>query len=142
MSLTAPFAVATNRVRASVQAAGQSVLVYALIGVLALLGAGFLIAALYIWLASVTDVLAAALLMGTGFLAIAGIWLAIVMSQANRRRQERRRTAADSAVLASTLSLASAGLRLASRSRGSLVWTALAAIAAGWYFGRSGDDAD
>lgn len=140
--MIAPFSALTNRVNATIRSAGQSAMVYLTVAVMGLIGAGFLIAALYIWLASITDGLAAAILLGIGFIAVAGIVLAIVVSQANRRKRERRRAAADSAVLASTLSLASTGLRLASRARGPFFWPAVAVIAAGWYFSRGGDDED
>lgn len=142
MSLIAPVSAITNRFGAAVHSAGQSALIYVLVAVMGIIGAGFLVAALYIWLASVTDVLAAALILGTGFLAVAGIALATVIARSNRRKRQRRRSAADSAMMASTLSLASTGLRIASRARGGLLWPALAAIAAGWYLSQSGGGDD
>ena len=139
MALTAPFAAVTGRATSAVRSMGQSVAAYAIISVIGLVGIGFLVAALYIWLAQETSPLGAALLMGAGFLAIAGIALAVVMARNARKKEERRRNAANTAMMASTVSLASTGLRLASRAKGPLFWPAVAAIAIGWYFGRSGD---
>lgn len=142
MALMTPFSAITSRANSLAQSAGRTVGAYATIGILGLLGAGFLVAALYIWLAANTDPLAASLLMGTGFLAIAGISLAIVAANANRKERERKQSAADAAVMASTVSLAATGLKLASRVKGPLLIPALAAIAAGWYFGRSSGEDD
>ncbi|MAN75809.1 phage holin family protein [Pelagibacterium flavum] len=142
MALTAPFAAVTGRVSSTARSMGQSVAVYAVIALIGLVGIGFLISALYIWLAQETSPLGAALLMGAGFIAIAGISLAIVVARNNRKKEERRRDAANTAMMASTVSLASAGLRIASRAKGPLFWPAVAAIAIGWYFGTSGGDHD
>ena len=114
MALTAPFAAVTGRVSSTARSMGQSVAVYAVIALIGLVGIGFLISALYIWLAQETSPLGAALLMGAGFIAIAGISLAIVVARNNRKKEERRRDAANTAMMASTVSLASAGLRIAS----------------------------
>ena len=140
MALTAPFAAVADRAGSAVRSAGQSAALYGAIGLVGLTGAGFLVAALYIWLADATNTLAAAILMGAGFLAVAGIALAIVLAQARARKREHRRTAANTALLASTMSLATAGLRIASRAKGPLFWPAVAAIAAGWYLSSSGGD--
>ncbi|WP_421951433.1 hypothetical protein [Pelagibacterium sp.] len=140
MALTAPFAAVTGRATSAVRSVGQSVAAYAIIGLVGLVGLGFLVAALYIWLAQETTPLGAALLMGAGFVAIAGIALAIVIARNSRKKEERRRSAANTAMMASTVSLASAGLRIASRAKGPLFWPAVAAIALGWYFGTSGGD--
>ena len=140
MALTAPFAAAASRAGSVVRSAGQSAALYGAIGLVGLVGAGFLVAALYIWLAEATDTLVAALLIGAGFLAIAGIALAIAMAQGKRKKREHQSTAANTALLASTVSLATAGLRLASRAKGPLFWPAVAAIAAGWYLSTSGGD--
>ncbi|WP_417582771.1 phage holin family protein [Pelagibacterium sp.] len=143
MALTAPFSAVTSRATSAVRSAGMSAAFYVVIGLLGLVGAGFLIAALFIWLAQETSPLGAALLMGAGFLAISGISLAIAIARNNRKKEERRRNAASSATMASTMSLASAGIRLASRAKkGPLFWSAVAALAAGWYFGTSGGDDD
>lgn len=142
MALTAPFAAVVGRASAAVRSASQSIAIYAAIGLVGLIGAGFLVAALYIWLAAETNILAAAVLMGTGFLAIAGIALAIVIAQGRKRKREHRRAAADTALLASTVSLATTGLRIASRVKGPLFWPAVAALAVGWLLGNSGEDDD
>lgn len=144
MALAAPFAAVAARAGTAIQSAGQSVAVYAAIGLVGLVGAGFLVAALYIWLAEATSTLAAALLMGTGFLAIAGIALAVAIARGRKKKRENQRTAANTALLASTVSLATTGLRIVSRAKGPLFWPAVAAIAAGWYLGHSsgGDEDD
>lgn len=142
MALTAPFTAVTDRATSAVRSIGQSVAVYAIIGLIGLVGLGFLVAALYIWLAQETSPLGAALLMGGGLLALAVISLAIVMARNSRKKEQKRRSSANTAMMASTVSLASAGLRLASRARGPLFWPAVAAIALGWYFGTSGGDDD
>lgn len=140
MALTAPFAAAADRASSVARSMGQSVALYAAIGLMSLIGAGFLIAALYLWLAEATSPLAATLVIGLGFLAVSLITLAIVIAQANQKKEERRRAAADTALLATTASLASVGLRIASRTKGPMFWPAVAAIAAGWYFGRQNHD--
>lgn len=140
MALTAPFAAAADRAGSVARSMGQSVALYAAIGLMSLIGTGFLIAALYLWLAEATSPLAATLFIGVGFLVVAIITLAIVIAQANRKKEERRRAAADTALLATTASLASVGLRIASRAKGRMFWPAVAAIAAGWYFGRQNHD--
>ena len=142
MALTAPFAAVTGRASSAVRPMGQSVAAYVTIALIGAIGVGFLIAALYIWLAQETTPLGAALLMGAGFVAIAGISLAIVIARNSRKKEEKRRKAANTAMMASTVSLASAGLRIASRAKGPLFWPAVAAIAVGWYFGTSGGDHD
>lgn len=142
MALIAPFAAVTGRASSAVRSAGQTVVAYVLIGLLGLVGTAFLLAALFIWLAAATDPLAASLILGTAMLAIAGITLAVISAGASRRKRERRRSSTDAAMMASTLSLATTGLKLASRVRGPLLIPALAAIAAGWYLSRSGGDHD
>jgi large-conductance mechanosensitive channel len=142
MALTAPFAAVTDRATSAVRSIGQSVVAYVIIGLIGLVGIGFLISALYIWLAQQTSPLGAALLMGASFVAIAGISLAVVIARNNRKKEERRRNAANTAMMASTVSLASAGLRIASRAKGPLFWPAVAAVALGWYFSTSGGDHD
>lgn len=142
MALTAPFAAVTSRASSAIRSVGQSAVLYAVIGLLGLTGLGFLVAALYIWLAEATSTLAAAVLMGTGFLAIAAIVLAVAIARGKKEKREARHTAANTALLASSMSLATTGLRLASRAKGPLFWPALAAIAVGWYLGRPDHGAD
>ncbi|WP_338609861.1 phage holin family protein [Pelagibacterium nitratireducens] len=142
MALTAPFTAVTDRATSAVRSMGLSVAVYAIIGLIGLVGLGFLIAALYIWLAQETGPLEAALIMGAGFLVLAGISLGIVIARHKHKKEQKRRNSANTAMMASTVSLASTGLRIASRARGRLFWPAVAAIALGWYFGTSGGDDD
>ncbi|WMT85873.1 hypothetical protein NO932_13175 [Pelagibacterium sp. 26DY04] len=140
MALTAPFAAAANRASTAVRSVGQSVVLYAAIVLVGLTGAGFLVAALYIWLAQVTSTLAAALLMGAGFLAIAGIALAIAIGRGRKKKRENQRAAANTALLASSVSLATTAIRIVSRVRGPLLLPAIAALAAGWYLSTTGHD--
>jgi|TARA_A100001391_G_scaffold187912_1_gene158176 uncharacterized membrane protein (UPF0136 family) len=142
MALTAPFTAVTDRATSAVRSMGMSVAVYAIIGLIGLVGLGFLIAALYICLAQETGPLEAALIMGAGFLVLAGISLGIVIARHKHKKEQKRRNSANTAMMASTVSLASTGLRIASRARGRLFWPAVAAIALGWYFGTSGGDDD
>lgn len=140
MALTAPFAAAANRASTAVRSVGQSVVLYAAIALVGLTGAGFLVAALYIWLAEATSTLAAALLMGAGFLAIAGIALAIAIGRGRKKKRENQRAAANTALLASSVSLATTAIRIVSRVRGPLLLPAIAALAAGWYLSTTGHD--
>lgn len=142
MALTAPFAAAANRASSAVRSAGQSAAIYGAIALVGLTGAGFLVAALYIWLAEVTSTLGAAVLLGTGFLAIAGIALAIAIGQGKKKKRENQRAAANTALLASTVSLATTAIRVVSKVRGPLLLPALAALAAGWYLSSTGGDED
>lgn len=140
MALTAPFAAAASRAGSAVRSAGLTAAAYAIIGLIGLIGAGFLLAALFIWIAANTDPLVASLVLGFGFLAIAVIGLAIVMARAQTQKRHRRSQTANTAMMASTVSLATTGLRLASRVKGPLFWPAVAAIAAGWYLSSARDD--
>lgn len=142
MALTAPLAAVATRASTAARSAGRSIAIYGAIGLVGLVGAGFLVAALYIWLAEATNMLAAAVLMGTGFLAVAGIALAIAIARGKKKKRENQRATANTALLASTVSLAATGLRIASRAKGPLFWPAVAAIVAGWYLGTSGGGED
>ena len=84
MALSAPFTAVANRAGSAARSAGQTVALYIVIGLLGLTGLGFLLAALFIWIAANSDPLAAALLMGTGLLAVAGIALAIVIARGQK----------------------------------------------------------
>lgn len=136
MALPAPLAAVAGQVTSSARSVGQLAMLYVLIGLLALVGAGFLVAALYIAIASATDPLIAALVVGAGFIALAGIILAVVIAKAEKRKEEQRRAAANAAMMASTMTLANTGLRLASRATGPMFWPALGIVAAGIYFSR------
>ena len=138
MALTAPFAAAASRATTAVRSVGQSAAIYGAIALVGLTGAGFLVAALYIWLAEVTSTLGAAVLMGTGFLAIAGIALAIAIGRGKQKKRENQRAAANTALLASSVSLATTAIRVVSRVRGPLLLPAIAALAAGWYLSTTG----
>ncbi len=139
MALAAPFSAAASRVSSAFRSAGLQIAAYCVIGLIGLMGLGFLVAALFIWLASVTDPLAASLLMGFGFVGLSIIILATVMWRGRRKKRKRQKATANTALIASTMSLATTGLRIASRSRSPIFWPAIAAVAAGWYMSRSGD---
>jgi heme/copper-type cytochrome/quinol oxidase subunit 3 len=138
MALPAPFSSLANQASRVAQSAGRTAGVYVAIALVGMLGVGFLVAAAYIWLATLTDALIASLIMGGFFVAMAAIWLAVVMAKQKRIKEERRVTVANTAFLASSVSLADAGLRVLSRSKGPLFWPAAATLLATWYFTRGG----
>lgn len=136
MALPAPISSLASQAGRVAQSAGRAVGVYVAVALVGLIGAGFLLAAAFIWLASLTSALTASLLLGGLFLLIAAIWLAVIMAQQKRARQERRASAANTAFLASSISIADAGLRILSRSKGPLFWPAAATLIATWYLTR------
>jgi heme/copper-type cytochrome/quinol oxidase subunit 3 len=137
MALPAPFSSLAWQAGRVAQSAGRTAAIYAAMALVGLTGAGFLVAAAFIWLASLTDALIASLILAAFFLAVAGIWLAILMTRRERVKQERRSSAANTALLASSLSIADAGLRIISRSKGPMFWPAAATLIAAWYITRS-----
>lgn len=142
MSLGAPLAAVASRATNVARSAGISVALYAGVGLVACVGVGFLIAAAYMAIADATSPLIAALILGVAFLLVAGLVLAVVISRQRHKKTRARETAANTALIASSLSLATTGLRLVSGGRGRLLLPAIAAMAAAYYFGRSGDDAE
>lgn len=142
MPLPAPIAAVTQQAGLAARSAGQTVAIYAALGLAALTGTGFLLAAAFIWLAALTNPLIAALIIGGVLLAISGIWAGALAYRAREKRRTRRTTAANTALLASSISIADAGLRIVSRARGPMFWPAAATLLATWYLtrpGRSGD---
>jgi heme/copper-type cytochrome/quinol oxidase subunit 3 len=137
MALPAPLSSLAWQAGRVAQSAGRTAAIYAAMALVGLTGAGFLVAAAFIWLASLTDALIASLILAAFFLAVAGIWLAILMTRRERVKQERRSSAANTALLASSLSIADAGLRIISRSKGPMFWPAAATLFAAWYITRS-----
>lgn len=86
---------ATGETLAVVRRARTAAIVYALAGLAAFCGLGFLVGAAYIWTAAHYGSLAAALGFGFGFLVLAGLILLIhrLTSGARARREARRRSA-------------------------------------------------
>lgn len=140
MPLPAPFSSVANQASSAVRSVGTTIGLYIALALIGLVGVGFLLAACYIWLAALTDPLQAALIMGIGFVLIAGIWAAVIGNQARARQRRRREAAANTAAMASTLSLAGAGIKLLSRTRGPMFFPAAATLFAAWYFTRSRRD--
>lgn len=141
MALPAPLSSLTHQVGRVAQSAGRTAAIYAALVLVGLIGAGFLIAAAFIWIASLSDPLIASLILAAVFLVTAGIWLAALMARQERIKLERRSTAANTALIASSISLADAGLRIVSRARGPMFLPAAATLFAAWYLSR-GDDHD
>lgn len=143
MALPAPFALVARQGRLAVRAVGQSVLAYVAILVLAITGTGFLLGAAYLWLARLSDPVLAALIMGAILLGIALIWVTVLLIRARQRRRRNRTAAVNTAMMASSLSLANTGLQILSRSKRSIVVPAVA-LAAAWFFLRpgGGDDSE
>lgn len=136
MALPAPISSLAAQAGRVVQSAGRTAAIYGALALVALIGAGFLVAAAFIWLASVTDALIASLILAGVFLAVAGIWLAVLMARQERIKQERRSAAANTALLASGISIADAGLRILSRAKGPMFLPAAATLFAAWYIAR------
>ena len=86
---------ASGEAAAVVRRARRAAIVYALAGLAALCGLGFLIGAAYVWVAGRYGPMAACLGFGVGFLLIAGLLLLIhqLSAGARARRQARRRNA-------------------------------------------------
>ncbi|WP_116653989.1 hypothetical protein [Pelagibacterium sediminicola] len=139
MALPAPLSSLTHQAGRIVQSAGRTAAIYAALTLMGFIGAGFLIAAAFIWLAALTDPLIASLIMAALFLLVAAIWLAILMARHERIKLERRSSAANTALVASSISLADAGLRILSRARGPMFLPAAATLFAAWYISRGGD---
>lgn len=110
--------------------ARRAAIVYVLAGIAALCGVGFLIGALYIWLADLYGRLATAIGFGIGFVVLAGLILLInrlTAAPRARRAVEKRKSDLTSAGVAATVALLPGILR--SAGVGSVVAPALAVIA-------------
>ncbi|WP_196257821.1 hypothetical protein [Pelagibacterium limicola] len=136
MALPAPISTLTYQAGRVVRSAGRTAAVYAALVVLGLTGAGFLVAAAFIWLAATTNPLIASLIMAAVFLAAAAILWAIVAARKDRIKQERRVSTANTALIASSLTLADVGLRIVSRMKGPMFWPAAATLFGAWYLTR------
>jgi len=110
---------ASGETAAVLRRAKLAAVVYACAGVLALVGAGFLVGALYIWTARRYGSLEAAAGFGVGFLVVAGLILLVFrLSAGSRARQRERRRKADLTALGVTTALAL--LPALARGRGAL----------------------
>lgn len=140
MALPAPFSSLAHQAGRAARSAGRTAAVYAALGLLCLIGAGFLIAAGFIWISGLTDPLIASLILAALFFAAAGIWFAVLAMRQRRIKQERRTSAANTALIASSISLADAGIRILSRARGPMFLPAAATLFAAWYLSRGSSD--
>lgn len=88
-------ALASGEAASAVRRARAAFIVYALAGLAALCGVGFLIGAGYIWASTRYGSLMAALGFGVGFLIVAGLMVLIhqLSARARKRRQAARRNA-------------------------------------------------
>src|SRR5690606_11038636 len=118
MMLLSPFTGPASSASSAAKSAGQSVGLYAAAGLIGLTGTGFLLAAGYIWLADELSPLAAALTIGIILLLVAAIIVGSLAIRTKQAQKRKRAAAADTAAMASTLSLANIGLRLISRAKG------------------------
>lgn len=138
MPLPAPIAAVTQQAGLAARSAGQTAAIYTSLALAGLIGLGFLLAAAFIWLAAATNAMIAALIMGGTLLALSGVCASILFYRAREKRRLRRTTAANTALLASSISIADAGLRIASRAKGPMFWPAAATLLATWFLTRSG----
>lgn len=136
MALPPPLAAVATEATHRARSVGQLAAAYAVLALIGLTGAGFLMAALYIWLASVTDPLIAALAIGGALLLISAIWAGFLVARNRERMRHRQQLSINTALMASGMSLADSGLRIISRSKTPLFWPAVATVAAAWYLSR------
>ncbi|MDG4878631.1 phage holin family protein [Mesorhizobium sp. WSM4935] len=100
-------ALASGEAMAALQRARMTAILYGLAAIFALCGVGFLIGAVYIWLAARYGPLATSLGFGIGFLVIAGLILVVHKLTKNMRSRRRaRRRQADMTALGVTAALA------------------------------------
>ncbi|UVK42111.1 hypothetical protein BPNPMPFG_003761 [Mesorhizobium sp. AR07] len=105
---------ASGETVAAIRRARTAAIVYALAGIAALCGLGFLIGAAYIWVALRYGSFAAALSFGAGFLVLAGLILLIYQISAGsraRRRAQRRNADMKAIGIAAALAVLPALLR-------------------------------
>lgn len=140
MPLPAPVAAVAHRATNAAKSAGQSVALYALLGIIGLVGIGFLLAALYIWLAALTDPLIAALIIGGSFLGVSVIWALILVYRGREAKRRRREALASTAMMASSLSFANTGLRLLTGARRSSLLPAAVTLLVAWFVLRPRDE--
>ncbi|MBN9244957.1 MAG: hypothetical protein J0I98_19430 [Mesorhizobium sp.] len=98
---------ASGETAAALRRARLAAIVYACAGLLALVGAGFLVGAFYIWTARRYGPIEAAAGFGIGFLVVAGLILLVFrLSAGSRAKQRERRRKADLTALGVTTALA------------------------------------
>lgn len=98
---------ASGETAAALRRAKLAAIVYLVAAAAALVGAGFLVGALYIWTARRYGPIEAAAGFGVGFLVIAGLVLLVFrLSSGSRARQRERRRKADVTALGLTAALA------------------------------------
>ncbi|MBZ9818800.1 phage holin family protein [Mesorhizobium sp. CA4] len=122
-------ALASGEAMAALQKAKTTAIFYGVAAVFALCAVGFLIGAVYIWLAARYGPLATSLGFGIGFLVLAGLTLVIhklTTSMRSRRRAKRRQ--ADMTALGVTAALALLPA-LAKGKGGAIIAPALAVLA-------------
>lgn len=126
-------AIVSGEASEAVARARRKALVYALAGLLLLVGAGFLLAAGFIAAAREIGALPAALWFGAGFVVLALLLVGIDRLAARRRaRREVRRRREEAKAIASAAAVALLPTLLASRARGlALIFPAAAALAYG-----------
>lgn len=134
-----PLSLLTRRVSDSAKDLGVAAGSYAAIGIIVVIGVGFLLAAGFMLLADMLGAIAAAAIFGAVLLLIAAIWGGILAAQAREKARRRKEEAAQAAMVASGLSLANTGLRLASRTGGRFWLPALGIGLALMFLRREGD---
>ncbi|GGA46397.1 hypothetical protein [Pelagibacterium lentulum] len=137
MALPVPFAALANQAGQTARSVGFTVAIYVVLALVGLTGLGFLLAAAFMAVAAATNPLVAALILGGALLTVSAIAFAIMVQRAKVRKLEQKQSAANAALVASSISLASTGLKLASRVKNPMFWPAVATIAAGWYLTRN-----
>ncbi len=137
MALPVPFAALANQAGQTARSVGFTVAIYVVLALVGLTGLGFLLAAAFMAVAAATNPLVAALIFGGALLTISAIAFAIMAQRAKVRKLEQKQSAANAALVASSISLASTGLKLASRVKNPMFWPAVATITAGWYLTRN-----
>jgi len=122
---------ASGETAAALRRAKLAAIVYGCAGVLALVGVGFLVGALYIWAAARYGALETSAGFGVAFLVVAGLVVLIFrLSAGGRARQRERRRKADLTALGVTTALALLPALARGRSGLGLVLAPAAALVA------------
>ncbi len=126
-------AIVSGEASEAVAKARRAALVYALAGLLLLLGAGFLLAAGFIAVADEIGTLPATLWFGGGFILVALLLVAIDrLAARSRAKREAQRRREEARAIASAAAVALLPTLLASRARGlALIFPVAAALAYG-----------
>lgn len=134
MPLPAPLSSVANSASNAAKNLGVTAAQYVGASIFAVIGVGFLVAGLYIWLATITSSMVAAIIIGAIFIVIGLLWFAILFRKAEIAREQKRKDTANAAMMATSLSLVDTGLRIASRAKGKYFLPAAAAIIGTWLF--------